>query len=308
MLDGISILCFAASYVVAFCLEISRLFFRVSLRTAIMVGFMLAGILAHSIYLAREAQGGIAGGAPLSSWYHGCLIVAWLLAVVFVVISLRQKPTAIGLIFLPTILAIIALAQVFPRTPQLSSEASLRLWSLSHGFALLLGTAAVVTGFVGGLLYLLQSYRLKHKLVSRRGLRLPSLEKLQQISEGSLVTSCILLTLGLISGVLLNWRSDEATTFPWTDPVVWPSAVLLIWLVSALTFNAFYKPARQGHKIAYLLFASFVFLGLVLGIILFVPSSHGGGPRQSSADLTERFGRWPVVVVDDSNLGGHRAT
>ena len=149
--------------------------------------------------------------------------------------------------------------------------------------ALLLGTAAVVAGFVGGLLYLLQSYRLKHKVVATRGLRLPSLEKLHRISENALVTSCILLLIGLLSGVLLNWRRGDSTSLPWTDPVVWPSAVLLIWLVTVLTFNAFYKPARRGHKVAYLTFASFVFLGFVLAIILLVPKSHGVVPSDSSA-------------------------
>ena len=275
MIGGISIVCFAASYAVALCLEVSRLFFRVSLRTAIMVGFVGAGILAHSIYLGREAQAGLAGGAPLSSWYHGCLILAWLLAVVMLVISIRQPTSAIGLILLPTILALIAIAQVFPRTSQLSSEAWHRLWSLSHGLALLLGTAAVVAGFIVGLLYLTQSYRLKHKLVRSTGLRLPSLERLQRISENALITSCVLLVVGLLAGMLLNLVSGDEATLPWTDPVVWPSGLLLIWLLAALTFNAFYKPARQGRKVAYLTFASFVFLGIVLVILLCVPSSHG---------------------------------
>lgn len=270
MPGGITIVCFAASYAVAFCLEVTRLFFRVSLRTAIMVGFMVAGIVAHSVYLGTEAQDRLAGGAPLSSWYHGCLVVAWLLAIVFVTVSMRQstqRPTSIGLIFLPTILFLVGVAQIFPRTSQLSPEASHRLWSMCHGIALLLGTVAVAVGFVCGLLYLLQSYRLKNKIVSR-GLRLPSLEKLQRFSENSLLTSCILLLVGLLSGVLLNWRQGAEASLMWTDPVVWPSGVLLIWLIAAMTFNAFYKPARQGHKIAYLTFASFVFLGLVFSMIM----------------------------------------
>ena len=304
IISGISIVCFAASYGVAFCLELSRLFFRVSMRTAIMVGFMIAGVLAHSIYLGREAQLGIGGGAPLSSWYHGCLIVAWLLALVFVVVSLRGKPTAIGLIFLPTILSLVAIAQIFPRSPQLSSEASYRLWSICHGIALILGTAAVVVGFLGGLLYMLQSYRLKNKIVSSRGLRLPSLEKLQRISENALIASSILIMVGLLSGILLNWRRAEEVAFPWTDPVVWPSGVLLIWLVVALTFNAFYKPARQGHKVAYLTFASFVFLSLVFAIILFVPSSHGGSAE--TAHLVRCSS--PSCRAGDALTGGCDAT
>lgn len=288
MLDGISIICFAASYTVALCLEISRLFFRLSLRTAVMWLFAAAGLIAHSFYLAREAQAGLSGGAPLSSWYHGCLLLAWLLAVAFLAVSMKEKPSAAGLILLPTILALVLVAQLFPKTPQLSSESSYRLWSVGHGVALLLGTAAVVAGFAAGLLYLWQSNRLKRKRLGR-GLRLPSLESLQRISEGALITSCCLLLVGLLSGVLLNWRRGDEEILMWTDPVVWPSAVLLIWLVAVLAFNAFYRPARQGRKVAYLTMASFVFLGLVLAIILLVPSSHGGA-EPNHARLTPTCG------------------
>ena len=275
MLSGVTILCFAASYSVAFVLELSRLFYRVSLRTAIMVGFMVAGILAHTIYLGRETQLGLTGGPPLSSWYHGCLVVAWLLAVAFVFLSLKQlrdKPTSIGVIFLPTILSLVAAAQVFPDTAQLSSAQSHRILSISHGIALLFGTAAVSAGFVAGILYLLQSYRLKNKIILTRGLKLPSLEKLQRICELSLFGSCYLMLVGLLTGVLLNLRRGDDARLLWTDSVVWTSGVLLVWNVAALMFVRFYKPARQGHKVAYLTFASFVFLLFVLAVILF-----GGG-------------------------------
>ena len=275
MVSGVTIVCFAASYAVAFGLELTRLFYRVSLRTAIMVGFMVAGIVAHTIYLGHEAQIGLTGGPPLSSWYHGCLVVAWILAVAFVFLTLKQlseKPTSIGIIFLPTILSLVAASQIFPGKAQLSSEQSYRILSVSHGVALLIGTAAVSAGFVAGILYLLQSYRLKNKIIATRGLKLPSLEKLQRICEYSLFGSCFLLLIGLLTGVLLNVQRGNESRLMWTDPVVWTSGVLLVWNLAALTFVRFYKPARQGHKVAYLTFASFVFLVFVLGMILF-----GGG-------------------------------
>ena len=294
MLGGISIVCFAASYTVALCLEISRLFFRVKMRTAIMVGFVAAGILAHTLYLGRETQIGLAGGAPLSSWYHGCLIVAWLLAVTMLVISLRQIRSTTGLFLLPTVLALVGIAQVFPKSPQLSRAAWHRIWSLSHGVALLLGTAAVVVGFVAGVLYLLQSYRLKRKKIASKGLRLPSLERIQRLSENALVTSCVLLLVGLLSGILLNLVSGPNSTVQWTDPVVWPSAVLLVWLLVALTFNGFYRPARQGRKVAYLTFASLIFLGIVFMILVLVPSSHGS--KSGIEQANRRCAPWIVTA------------
>lgn len=303
MLEGVSILCFAASYLVALCLEISRLFFRVKLRTAIMVSFVAAGIVAHTIYLAREAQSDLAAGTPLSSWYHGCLMIAWLLAVTMLVTSIRKLTSPIGLTLLPTILALVGVSQIFPKTSQLSGAAWHRMWSLSHGIALLLGTAVVVTGFVAGLMYLAQSYRLKHKMLRTYGLRLPSLERLQRISENTLVASCVLLLIGLISGILLSLVGGDHNTVQWSDPVVWPSALLLLWLLVVLTFNSFYKPARQGQKVAYLTFASFIFLGIVFCILVLIPDSHGKGRADQNAVIPKVL--TPLLTFDEEV--GHEA-
>ena len=48
-MSGISVTCFAASYLVAWLLELSRLFFRSGIRGAVMVGFASAGLLAHTL-------------------------------------------------------------------------------------------------------------------------------------------------------------------------------------------------------------------------------------------------------------------
>ncbi len=46
----------------------------------------------------------------------------------------------------------------------------------------------------------------------------------------------------------------------------------------------FYKPARQGQKVAYLSFAQFLFL--VVALIGVVASSHGSGEATSNSDET----------------------
>ena len=61
---------------------------------------------------------------------------------------------------------------------------------------------------------------------------------------------------------------------PWTDPVVVASLVWLTWLIVVVLFHAFYRPARQGRKVAYMTIGSFLFLSLVLSIIRWLPSQH----------------------------------
>lgn len=290
MIQGVSIVCFAASYGISLALELSRLFFQATVRNFVMVGFAVAGLVAHSIYLMGEAQ----RGAPLTSWYHGALAVGWVLAVQYLGVTLWPSRTGLGLILLPTILILIAVAQVFPRESEVSSQAAGRIWAGIHGGALLLGTTAVVLGFLAGLMYLWQSQRLKHKQVWRYRLRLPSLEWLEEATERCLVISCCLLIAGLLSGILWNMTRAADHRLAWDDPIIWSSALLLCWLVAVLIFNAIYRPARQGRKVAYLTVASFVFLALVLALMTWGPASHArttaagmGAVKAAEAELRE---------------------
>ncbi len=290
MLSGISITCFAASYALTLVLEASRLLFRAPVRHVIMLGITGAGLVAHTLYLVAQATDALHGGvAPLSSWYHWCLMAAWVLAVAYLVVLIRRPQAAFGLFVLPLLLGSLGVAWLFrnaePFAPQ---EAHLR-WSMVHGLALLLGTASVALGFAAGVMYLVQSYRLKHKLPPRQGFVLPSLEMLRSANRWALYVSTALVAGGLVSGIVLNLinsLSDEAA-LPWTDAVVWTSGLLLAWLLGAIAFEHFYRPAREGRKVAYLMIASFLFLSLVLGIVLFVPSAHAS-PHETSGGGQQR--------------------
>ena len=274
MLSGITITCFAASYGVSLVLEVSRLFFRTAVRVPVIYAFAGAGLFAHTSYLITRTRSEIAAGRgipPLSSWYDFCLLAAWMLVVAYLIIGIRRPQNAVGIFFLPLILALIGVAVPLYETASFRTQTALGFWRSVHGFALATGTATVTLGFATGLMYLAQSYRLKHKLPPRPGFRLPTLEWLQRFNRESLIFSTCLLALGLLSGVILNstHRTGQGRAIQWTDPVVLSSGVLFAWLILATVFEFFYRPARQGQKVAYLTLANFVFLCLALYFVLF---------------------------------------
>jgi hypothetical protein len=196
----------------------------------------------------------------------------------------------LGVFVLPLAFLLIGFAWWFPGLAEpFPRDQAYRYWSIVHGVALLLGTVVVMLGFVAGLMYLVQAYRLKHKMAAGRGLQLPSLEWLQRMNEDSFILSTCLLAAGLISGVVLNLirQTSDSPSLPWSDPVVWSSGLLFAWLAAASVFNLLYKPARQGQKVAYLTVASFVFLGLALGVVLFSPTSHAA-PRAAAVERGTR--------------------
>jgi hypothetical protein len=94
--------------------------------------------------------------------------------------------------------------------------------------------------------------------------------------------------LGFASGVILNLVNHrrQLDQLPWSDPVVWRSAALLGWLVSAVVFNAAYKPARRGRKVAYLTVATFVFLVASLAVRLTVNTEHSKQADSAEASAT----------------------
>jgi ABC-type transport system involved in cytochrome c biogenesis permease subunit len=271
MIAGISVICFAASYGVAWALEVSRLFFQSAARRVVLLIFAAAGFLAQSLYLVHRAYQ--SAQSPLSSWYDWYLVAAWVLAALYLYLMLWQPRNPIGIFALPCVLALVGLATWSATKDPFPVAEAARAWGLAHGVFLLLGAVAVLVGLMFGLMYLLHAWRLKHKRTNNEGLRLPSLEWLQRMNERAIVASVFLLTLGFLAGIVSN-RVNHALV-PWTDPVVWSSSLLVGWMILAAAFQTFYKPARTGRKVAYLAVFSAVFLLLMLAVLKLSETAHG---------------------------------
>ncbi len=291
-ISGISLICFAASYAVAWALEVSQVFRPSRMRGLVMIGFVAAGWLAHTLYLGYRAVE--LSASPLSSSFDWALVAAWLLMGAYVYLAYYYPQAALGLYMLPLVLVLVALAALSDREPISPASAS-RVWGMVHGIFLLLGTVTVMIGFVAGLMYLMQSRRLKLKRPPSAGFRLPSLERLAKVNSRSIILSALLVGIGFVAGVILNVISrGQSGEVPWSDPVIGSSALMLAWLVAAAVFNAAYQPARQGRKVAYLTIVSFVFLAIALAVLLLVDTQHGGarplGEQQAAAPAATRAG------------------
>lgn len=302
-MSGITITCFAASYAMAFVLELSRLFFRSGVRGVIMLGFAAAGMIAHTLYLIYRVQE--TRSAPLSSSFDWYLVAAWLLAGAYLYLTYHYPRAVVGLFVLPLVLALIAAAAFLADRDPMAPEGAWRVWGAMHGGFLLLGTVTVMVGFVAGLMYLLQSVRLKRKLPPMQRFRFPSLERLEKLNSRVILLSAIWIAIGFLAGIILKLGDRPAGDLPWSDPVVWSSGVMLAWLIAAAMFNLVYKPARQGRKVAYLTLANFVFLLIALGVFLLVDSEHPGRRiHRKRADITRRT---PALVAATCPTAPHTA-
>jgi ABC-type transport system involved in cytochrome c biogenesis permease subunit len=267
MLDGISRFCFGASYAVALILEFLQLLWPRPIQRMLATGFGIAGLFAHTIYLALQRP-------PLSSQYGSILLLSWILAVFYVYGSIHYRNLAWGVFVLPVVLGLVGLTSVVPSDtepdqPLLPSLGSLRgeqFWRFVHGGLLLLAAVGVCIGFVASVMYLIQARRLRAKVPPGKGLRLLSLERLEEMNRRAINLAFPLLTGGVLIGVFLMLQPAEPV-LGWTDPRILGGVVL--WLVFALLLYLRYGVHARGRRLAQLTIVAFALLVYALA------SSHG---------------------------------
>jgi ABC-type transport system involved in cytochrome c biogenesis permease subunit len=256
MLDGISRLCFGASYALALMLELLQLFWPRPIQRLLATAFGVTGLFTHTVYLAVQ---------PLTSQYGSVLLLAWILAIFYVYGSIHHRHLAWGVFVLPLILGLVGLTLVFPAdsddtNPLFPALGSLRgepLWRSVHGILLLLAAVGVCIGFVASIMYLIQARRLRVKALPGQGLRLLSLERLEMMNRRAINLAFPLLTAGVLIGIFLMFQpADQA--LGWTDPRILGGIVL--WLVFALLLYLRYGAHLRGRVLAQLTIVAFALL------------------------------------------------
>lgn len=269
-LSGITLMCFTASYLVSFALELTRPWFRSGVRGAIMIGFAVAGVLAHTLYLVAQAVR--TDGLPLSSPYEWYLVGAWALAVIYLCLALVQRKAAIGLFILPLVLGLIAVAatashETFAREP------AQRVWGMLHGGFVLSGIVCAGMATATGIMYLVHASRLKRKVMPNKGLRLPSLEWLDLANGRFLAASLTLLGIGFGCGAILNLIKAREAEDPvrWTDPLILSSGGLFAFMLIVTLTSWGSRHLESGRRILYLTVLTGLFLLVAIGLNLWMP-------------------------------------
>jgi ABC-type uncharacterized transport system permease subunit len=281
-LSNVTLFCFLASYAVALGLEGVRFVRRWTVNRFLMVAFAVAGLVAHTIYLVERSR---AADLPplLSSSHDWLLVLAWLTVLFYIVLTAADPNLVVGPFLLPLTLVFITASAFVSDSPN-TMLAAARGWKMLHATLLVLGIAGVSVGFVLGLMYLVQHYRLRHKRAMANGLTLPNLERLGRLNWWAVVLSVPLLTLGIGTGVGLIFAADaEQPRLALTDPVVVGNGVA--WLVMVLFFTWLLATRRPlGKQVAWMtIWACGFLLVAIIGLQLlsgrFLDTRHIQTPR-----------------------------
>ena len=272
----ITVLCFLASYLIAWGLELARLSGRSRVSQMVALTFTFAGLLAHSIYLVRRS---LETGLPplLGSAHDWLLVLAWVLVLFYLYFSLLHRELALGVFLLPVVLLLIAATYLTtgPTSEPAAHEIGLRRWKMLHASFLVLGTGGVAAGFIASLMYLLQHRRLRTRHPTQDGWRLPSLETLAQLTRWTVMSAFLLLTLGIATGMVLSveYRRQPLSVL-FRDPQV--LAGCLVWLVLAAVL-AWLVSRRQpsGKQVAWMSISACGFLLLaIIGLQAVTGTNH----------------------------------
>jgi ABC-type uncharacterized transport system permease subunit len=273
MFSGNWMIVLVACYCAALALELIGLKSRFPGRRVAMAAFTLVGFIAHGIVLGSSFA---TEPVPLASAAEWLSVAAFALVLVYLAAILYLPRSPSGLLLLPLVLGLLAASHFASHQP-FAPDRTFYFWGLAHGLLLLFGTVTMCIGFLAGVMYLAQSYALKHAQAASNAWRLPSLEWLERLNGRMLAVSTVLILLGFASGVVLSilkQRHDSSLNL-WLDPVVQSSAAMLLWLFAAEAFRLVYPAARQGRKVAYLTLASFAFVVITVLVLAFVDSGHG---------------------------------
>lgn len=262
----IKVMCFAASYCVAFALEVWHLLNPRPILRYIALGTAIAGLLAHVAYLIIQA-------VPLQSPTGSLLLLALILAVFYVGEAIHHSRIPFGLFVLPIVLGLIGLA-VTLRSPGDTPAAGWQsFWGVAHGTLLILAGVGVSIGFIASVMYLVQIRRLQAKLPPGQGVPLMSLERLELMNRRAILAAFPLLTAGLLGGFALQARDGFEMNEILNPKIL---SVIGLWIVFAILLVLRYAIHVRGRQTA--IWTMVAFAVLVCVFIFNHPFAQGGGP------------------------------
>lgn len=226
------------------------------------------GIQVGSIVL-RAAQ---VGALPVADFGEALSLLAAILIAVFLLFQVRGTLVALGAVVVPIAFGLTLTASVLKGGAQPLPPALQSIWLPVHVLLAFLGDAVFAIACSASILYLVQERRLKrHRGRLVRGL--PSLETLDRVSHTCLKWGLVLLTLGIVSGIVwahVAWRRDLLV-----DPKVLFS--MLVWALYVVLLQGRMTAGWRGRWAAQLTIAGFaVIVVSLLGVNLLGVGVHGG--------------------------------
>jgi len=260
----------AGLYLAATVAVLAGLVVRRELPARALVWLLGGGLLLQASSIAIRASR--VGSLPVATLAEALSLLAALLVGLFLAIQLRASLLALGAVVVPTAFGLTLAASVLKGGAQPLPPVLRSVWLPVHVLFAFLGDAVFALACSASVLYLVQERRLKsHRGRGALG-RLPSLETLDRLSATCLTWGLVLLTIGIVTGIV--WAHEAWGRFWIGDPKLVFS--MLVWALYMVLLQGRITAGWRGRWAAQLTIAGFaVIVASLLGVNLLGLGMHG---------------------------------
>ena len=212
-------------------------------------GFHTAAMLRRGFRLDR---------CPVTNLYEATTFAMWTIVAIYLVVGLWSRLRFLGAFASPVLFGI----GVFALMPSLDAAHGPRpelptAWTSLHAALMSLSYGAFGLSAVAALMFLTQERNLKfHKLQAIFSL-MPPIQRLEAAVGRLLVAGFILLTLGLLSGVVDLTHINNPHLYRGDPKIVWS---VVVWLLYLGLLVMRWRFAQGGRRFALSAIGSFVFV------------------------------------------------
>jgi ABC-type uncharacterized transport system permease subunit len=154
---------------------------------------------------------------PLTGLFDSLILLALIFGVLYLAIRPTIDQVWFGSVMVWVMLGIVLAAALVAKPAARPQNVARTPWAVAHASFMILATASIVFAAANSALYLLGSYRLKHKAISQVLGRIPNMETLVRMHRLGVRVGFILLTVGIVSGLglslfdtgIVRWLADS---------------------------------------------------------------------------------------------------
>ncbi len=204
-------------------------------------------------------------GFPAIGLREGFALLAWALALLFILIEWIYGISSLGAFVVPVIFFSAAAASIFHPGGQEVVREQWNVWLNLHIVLVFLGHAAFALAATLGVMYLIQETHLKQKRFTMLFFRLGAVAELDTMLYRTIALGFPLLTLGMLSGAVYS-RIEHGVFWAFTPKELWS---LTAWALYAVLLYGHRAYGWHGRRAAFFAIAGFIayllaYLGLKL--------------------------------------------
>jgi ABC-type uncharacterized transport system permease subunit len=237
---------------------LATLFTREKRPQHIALGLMIAGFVAHTVWIGTICVR--THHPPLTNLPEAAGFMAWVVFAIELALFVRYRVHAASFFVYPMVLMLLTLSAVVHERFVESPQAVSRLF-ITHIFLTTTGVAGLLIGLAFGILTWAQDRALKSK---RRGALwdwIPSLNVCKTISYRALAIGFSIYTLGILAGILWSYR----TTAELFDVRVKQVGAIVAWVLFGIVLQAYVDDTYRNRRTAVV--GACAFLAIVIAIL-----------------------------------------